>query len=131
MLDQFLEKLDCIVSKIFKENLFTAKLVAMCLLISDYLDSNESYNYDFGAGFFTVIKIVVFIFSLLTIYDYHKRREAFGVWLFGFIAVLYNPICDVEFVESRWVMVDIIAAVVFAISLLLDYRREKQEREQE
>ena len=71
MLDQFLEKLDCIVSKIFKENLFTAKLVAMCLLISDYLDSNESYNYDFGAGFFTVIKIVVFIFSLLTIYDYH------------------------------------------------------------
>ena len=26
MFDQFLEKLDCVVSKIFKENLFTAKL---------------------------------------------------------------------------------------------------------
>lgn len=99
-----------------------------------YLNSwlaDQSYNYDFGSGFFTVIKIVVFIFSLLTIYDYHKRKQAFGVWIFGFIAVLYNPICDVEFVESRWVLVDIIAAAVFAISLLLDYRREKQERKQE
>ena len=104
MLDQFLEKLDCVVSKIFKENLFTAKLVAMCLLISDYLDSNE--------------------FSLLTLYDYHKRKRSFGVWVFGLIAVLYNPILKVEFVESRWVMVDLIAAVIFGISLLFEYRRE-------
>ena len=124
MLEQFLEKLDCVVSKIFKENLFTAKLVAMCLLISDYLDSNESYNYDFGSGFFTVIQIAVFIFSLLTLYDYHKRKRSFGVWVFGLIAVLYNPILKVEFVESRWVMVDIIAAVIFGISLLFEYRRE-------
>ena len=131
MLDQFLEKLDCVVSKIFKENLFTAKLVAMCLLISDYIDSSEAYNYDFGSGFFTVIQIVVFIFSLLTLYDYHKRKRAFGVWIFGLIAVLYNPILKVEFAESRWVIVDIAAAIAFAISLLFEYRREKQEREQE
>ena len=125
MLDQFLERLDCIVAKIFKENLFTAKLVALCLLISDYIDSNEAYNYDFGSGFFTVIQIVVFIFSLLTLYDYHKRKQAFGVWIFGLIAVLYNPVCDVEFVESRWVIMDVIAATAFAISLLLEYRREQ------
>lgn len=125
MLDQFLEKFDCIVSKIFKENLFTAKLVALCLLISDYIDSNEAYNYDFGSGFFTVIQIVVFIFSLLTLYDYHKRKQPLGVWVFGLIAVLYNPFCDVEFVESRWVIMDVIAATAFAISLLLEYRREQ------
>ncbi|MGL5205915.1 MAG: DUF6804 family protein [Acidaminococcaceae bacterium] len=128
MLEQFLEKLDRVVSKIFKENLFTAKLVAMCLLISDYLDSNESYNYDFGSGFFTIIKIVVFIFSLLALYDYHKKKRAFGVWVFGLIAVLYNPICGVEFVESRWVLVDMLAAVVFGISLLLEYRNESREK---
>ena len=127
MLEQFLEKLNCVMTKIFKENLFTAKLVAMCLLISDYLDSNEAYNYDFGSGFFTVIRIVVFIFSLLTLYDYHKRKQAFGVWAFGLIAVLYNPILTVEFVESRWVIVDMVAAAAFAISLLFEYRRERSE----
>ena len=101
-----------------------AKVVALCLLISDYIDSNDYYYCDLGPGFFTVVKIVVSLFSLCALYDYYKRNKNFGVWVFGMIAVLYNPVCDVEFLEGTWVVLDIFAASAFAISLLLEFREK-------
>lgn len=49
-------------------------------------------------------------------------------WTFGIIALLFNPIIPVHLSRETWAPVDIVAGVLFLISLFTITRRKKDDR---
>lgn len=67
-------------------------------------------------GFYTLLRIVVTIGSVTVVIK--EFENGFSVWIivFGFIAVLFNPIIPVYLHDKTgWMPIDIICSVVFLI----------------
>ena len=55
------------------------------------------------------------IFSeLFCFYNFYKKNNQTNIWIFGFVAVLYNPIIPVYLYEKAiWIIVNIITIYLF------------------
>ena len=58
------------------------------------------------------VSVVVAVFS------YHAERM-WAVWLLGFVAVLFNPLVPIHLTREIWVVIDMIVATFFAVSVFL------------
>ena len=60
-------------------------------------------------GYFMLSRTVVFICVIYYGYNYYKNKDQIKPWIFGFFAVLYNPIAPIYLQEKLiWVIVNII-----------------------
>ena len=67
-------------------------------------------------GFYNLSRIVVCGCSLYYAYQFFQNKDNTFVWIFGFLAVLYNPIIPVYLYEKEiWMVVNIITAIIFFI----------------
>ena len=67
-------------------------------------------------GFYNLSRIVVCGCSLYYAYQFFQNKDNTFVWIFGFFAVLYNPIIPVYLYEKEiWMVVNIITAIIFFI----------------
>jgi hypothetical protein len=67
------------------------------------------------SGFYTFLRIVVFIGALVIAFGKHASANSLLRWGFIAIAVLFNPIIPVYLYEKGiWMPIDIIAAIAFA-----------------
>ena len=67
-------------------------------------------------GFYNLSRIVVCGCSLYYAYQFFQNTDNTFVWIFGFLAVLYNPIIPVYLYEKEiWMVVNIITAIIFFI----------------
>ena len=57
------------------------------------------------------------VFLLRIIHTYQIGKKAW-TWIFGFIALLFNPLFLISLEKETWVLIDIIVAILFAISIL-------------
>lgn len=65
-------------------------------------------------GYYTLLRLVVCGCSLYFAYNLYETKDIAFVWVFGFIAVLYNPIIPVYLYEKEiWIVVNLITAFVF------------------
>ena len=68
-------------------------------------------------GYYFLSRLVVFISALFFASCLYKNMQSQSVWLFGGIAILYNPIIPIHLGEkSIWVVVNIITAILFLIN---------------
>ena len=68
-------------------------------------------------GFFMLLRCVVFGTSAyLTWLAYTCRKESWS-WIFGFIALLFNPIIPIHLYRELWVIIDLLVAVFLIISI--------------
>ena len=68
-------------------------------------------------GFFTLLRCVVFGTSAyLTWLAYTCEKESWS-WIFGFIALLFNPIIPIHLYRELWVVIDLLVAVFLIISI--------------
>ena len=72
-------------------------------------------------GYYTLLRIVVFITMGYLAWQYFEAKDNTLVWVFGFFAVLYNPILPI-YLHSKtlWIVFNIttIAALIY------QYRRQ-------
>ena len=71
-------------------------------------------------GFYTLLRIVVTIGSVAVVVT--EFENGFNLWviIFGFIAILFNPIIPVYLHDKNlWLPVDIICSVAFLIKALM------------
>tara|TARA_B100000945_G_C20048125_1_gene442234 strand:- start:251 stop:544 length:294 start_codon:yes stop_codon:yes gene_type:complete len=67
-------------------------------------------------GYYTLSRFVVCGCSLYFAYNLYKQKDISFVWIFGFFAILYNPIIPVHLYEKEiWMVVIFITAIVFFI----------------
>jgi len=76
-------------------------------------------------GFFTLLRFVVFTSSAYVAWMVYEAKNEKLVWIFGFLAVLFNPFIVIHLNREIWSVIDLIVGVfmVFSVFVLkLDYK---------
>lgn len=69
--------------------------------------------------YYILLRWVVCGTSLYLAYYYHVCKKTNMVWIFGLMALFFNPLFPLHLLKSTWVIIDIIAAWIFFISLFI------------
>ena len=65
-------------------------------------------------GYYTLSRLVVCITALYFVHNFYKKRDNTNLWIFGFIAILYNPIAPIYLYEKIiWIIVNLITIFLF------------------
>lgn len=79
-------------------------------------------------GYYTILRLVVCASAVFVAYvaviDFEKTKWAY---LFGFVALLFNPLIPIHLTKEIWVVIDIMAALLFIISIFV-LRNKRHER---
>jgi hypothetical protein len=86
------------------------KLVATIMLLGAL--------YPFPFAYYQLMNWVVVGASLITAQQAITRNRMFLVWLFIFIAVIFNPLAPFELRADVWQIADLVVAVTFIFALL-------------
>ena len=68
-------------------------------------------------GYFQILRWVVAGSAVYTVYLAYNAEKNLWIWLMGAIAVLFNPIFPIHLARETWLVIDVIVAVVFAVSI--------------
>ncbi len=79
--------------------------------------ARHSYDY------YTLLRWIVCASGGYLIYTAYDLRKTPWVWIFGGIAILFNPIIPIHLKKSTWASIDVISGVVMIISIF--FVREK------
>jgi hypothetical protein len=65
-------------------------------------------------GYYTLSRLVVCAAALYFTISFYKKKDSTNLWIFGFIAILYNPIIPVYLYEKAiWIVVNLITIFLF------------------
>ena len=65
-------------------------------------------------GYYTLSRLVVCAAALYFAHNFYKKKDNTNLWIFGFIAVLYNPIIPVYLYEKAiWIVINLITIFLF------------------
>ncbi len=70
-------------------------------------------------GFFTLLRFVVFAATAYIAWMAYKQKREKWVWIFGFLAVLFNPFSPIYLNRDIWSVIDFITGVFLIISAFL------------
>jgi hypothetical protein len=70
-------------------------------------------------GYYQLLRLVVCGVSVYIAFMAYKWQKVWGVWLFGFIALLFNPLIPIHLSKELWQPIDAICALLFLIIALL------------
>ncbi len=88
----------------------TALFIASVFLLLALIDG---WQY----GFFTILRFVVFASTTYVAYLAYKDKQEGWVWLFGVIAVLFNPFIPVFLTRDVWIIIDFVTALFLLFSI--------------
>ena len=91
------------------------KAIAMLMLI---IAVNE-LPYDY----YTILRWVVCGISSYLAYKYYESNKNTWTWIFGVIAVIFNPILPVHLKKETWQIIDIGVAILFFISMWIEHSK--------
>jgi len=97
-----------------------ALVVAAAILFLALLDG---WQY----GFFTILRFVVFATTAYVAWMAYEGQKEKWVWVFGFVAVLFNPFFPVHFDRETWVVIDLVTGILLLVTTFffkLDTRKE-------
>ena len=79
-------------------------------------------------GYFTLLRFVVCaVTAYLAYLAYKNKNESLWTWIFGFIAILFNPIIIIQLKREQWNPIDLIVGLFLIASLFLFKIKEKLE----
>ena len=100
--------------KFLKNNWF--KILAIIFLLWALVDNPY--------GYYQFLRWAVLVVGAYSAYLAYKLGSKSWPWIFGIIAVLFNPIIPFTFQRGTWQFIDIIVAVIFFASLFNKYERK-------
>jgi FtsH-binding integral membrane protein len=68
-------------------------------------------------AYYQILRWVVCLASAYTAYLYYQSKNMALLWLFVAMAILFNPIAPIYMSRNTWQTFDVIAAVIFIVSL--------------
>ncbi len=70
-------------------------------------------------GFFTMLRFVVFASSVYVAWMAHEAKKEKWVWIFGFLAVLFNPFIVIHLNREIWSVIDLIVGAFMIVSVFV------------
>lgn len=68
-------------------------------------------------GYYQLLRLATCGAAIFVAFIAYNWKKLWATWLFGFIAVLFNPLVNIHFHKDSWQVIDIIVAVLFIVSL--------------
>lgn len=68
-------------------------------------------------GFFTLLRFVVFASSAYVAWMMYEAQKEKWVWIFGSLAVLFNPFIIIHLNRELWSIIDAIVGVFMIVSV--------------
>ena len=78
---------------------------------------------DMPYGYYQLLRITVTGYAIWVAICVEKRRNSALVWIFGLVAVLYNPIIEIHMTRETHAFVNLLTAGLIATELYLSRRR--------
>ncbi|OGG39134.1 hypothetical protein A3I34_02830 [Candidatus Jorgensenbacteria bacterium RIFCSPLOWO2_02_FULL_45_12] len=75
-------------------------------------------------GYYQLLRWFVSVVGIYVVYLVYNNRKDFWAWIFGAIAILFNPIFPIYLSKSVWQPIDIIVAIIFFVSIFYKYERK-------
>lgn len=70
-------------------------------------------------GFFTLLRFVVFAITAYIAWISYEQKKEKWVWVFGFLAVLFNPFIPIYLNRELWSIIDLIMGVFMIVSIFI------------
>ena len=70
-------------------------------------------------GYFTFLRIAVCGVSMYVAYCGHRWGKPWAMWLFGLVAVLFNPVIPVHLSQEVWFPIDLGVAGLFVLGAVV------------
>jgi len=70
-------------------------------------------------GFFTFLRFIVFTASAYVAWAAYKVKKQELIWVFGFLAVLFNPFILVHLNREIWSVIDFITGLFMLVSIFV------------
>jgi uncharacterized membrane protein YdcZ (DUF606 family) len=68
-------------------------------------------------GFFTLLRFIVFATTAYVAWMAYEAQREKWVWIFGFIAVLFNPFFLIHLDRDTWVVIDFIVGLFLFVTI--------------
>jgi len=70
-------------------------------------------------GFFTLLRFVVFASTAYIAWLAYEEKQEKWTWIFGFLAIVFNPFIPLYFGRDFWVVADLIVAIFLVFSIFV------------
>lgn len=70
-------------------------------------------------GYYQLLRFVVCGISVYVAFIAYNWHKIWAAWLFGFVAVLFNPFVPIHLPRETWQPIDVICAVLFVTVMLI------------
>jgi hypothetical protein len=67
--------------------------------------------------YYMILRIVICASAVFHAYKFYEKKNDNWMWVFGVIAVVFNPFVPLSLNKGAWSIIDIVAAVLFIVCL--------------
>ncbi len=68
-------------------------------------------------GYYQLLRFVVCGVSVYTAFMAYGWQKIWAMWLFGFVALLFNPLIPIHLSRELWQPIDVICAILFIYAI--------------
>lgn len=68
-------------------------------------------------GYYVLLRWVVTISAVFLLSLVYESKKTFWLFSMGIVAILFNPIIPVHLDKEIWIIIDLIAAILFLVSI--------------
>jgi hypothetical protein len=68
-------------------------------------------------GYYVLLRWVVSISAVFLVWAAYDLKKTFWVVLMGMVAILFNPLIPIHLDKETWVVIDLVVAVLFVVSM--------------
>lgn len=68
-------------------------------------------------GYYILLRWVVALSALFLLWLAYESKKTFWLFIMGIVAILFNPIIPVHLEKETWVVIDVIVAILFLVSI--------------
>ncbi|HAL24889.1 MAG: hypothetical protein UX49_C0021G0022 [Candidatus Wolfebacteria bacterium GW2011_GWC2_46_275] len=69
-------------------------------------------------SYYQILRWVVCGVALYNAYIYKEKKQDVWMWIFGIMAVVFNPLFPFFFERGTWQNLDLIAGIVFVVNII-------------
>ena len=74
---------------------------------------------DLPYGYYQILRWVTCGVALFIAYQAYTWKQYWAIWIFGIIAILFNPILPITFSKEIWLPIDWVTAAIFVLGIFL------------
>lgn len=78
-------------------------------------------------GYFNLVRFVMMVVFGVLAYQYYLRNKVAATWIFGALAVLFQPIYKIALGRTLWNVVDVIVALLLIALFIMEWRNSKKD----